>query len=96
MREKVFIPASNEDIVNIYITQSQGIIVEVGMGEDVDGIFVPLAEQNYERYQFTNESFETNTKLKKMISDFKDEVFQYVDSTRTQIEQERALKKNIQ
>jgi hypothetical protein len=95
MRQKTFIVAPLEDIVAIVYSPGKRIAVQVGMGNEVEGKFVELPEQNFETYELdiSNglELFEINPDVMGMIDQFKTYCWQsIIDPIRTNVEMERA------
>lgn len=94
MRKKEFQLADQEDITSMVYTPGQRIIVEVGVGNKIDGKFVAAGSQNYEQYQLDMttglDRFEANAEIMAMVTTFKNFCWDYVvDPIRQDVESKR-------
>jgi hypothetical protein len=99
MREKTFIASTHEEIVGITYAPSKRLVIQVGVGQDLDGKFDETPEQNFENYIVENEElyrFENDPEIAPMINDLKLRLWAVIDATRDKIMVERDAKKTEQ
>lgn len=102
MRTKAFFLNDKEDIVGMVYVPGQRIIIEVGMGNAINGKFAVAPNQNYEQYILDMsgglennepsglEKFEANVQIMELVDRFKNYCWDnVVVPARLEIEKER-------
>ncbi|PTR04973.1 hypothetical protein C8R30_101170 [Nitrosomonas nitrosa] len=94
MRDKTFHFGKKEEIVTMLYSPSKRIIIEVGVGNNVNGNFEELPNQNYEQYTLDIETglanFESNAEIMAMVETFKNYCWEtVVNPIRVEIEARR-------
>lgn len=94
MRDKTFHFGKKEEIVTMLYSPGKRIIIEVGAGNNVNGQFEELPNQNYEQYTLDTETgladFEANAEIIAMVETFKNYCWgAVVEPIRAEIEAKR-------